>query len=169
MRLVLLILVIFTFFNPKWGSIVYIVFAALMGLWVILANISKVQVNNENGKYTPDEIEVIERYHLFFRYPFISRILSTMFSGMQIATFILVPWLLFKGQYIQSVVLIINYFVTQQLSVTLNPQFFLHDNVDKGKIKDPVYLEKFVRDMHNIDSALEKMYLKNQDSTVTTN
>ncbi len=158
MRFVILGLVIFTFFKPNMSSLIFITCAALLEIWAILTNLSKVKVKNEDNKYTPKEVEVIERYHIFFQYPMTSRMLSPILSAIQLSAFILVPWLLFKGLYIQAFIIGVNYFVAPQLAVILNPQFFLHDNLDKGKIKDQNYRERFIRDRHAINSALEKMY-----------
>lgn len=158
MRFVILAIVIFSFFKPFAGSILFIAVAAILELWVIIANKNKIKVKNDNNKYTWKEIEVIERYRLFFSFPFASRQLSAAFSGIQLAVFPLVPWFLYKGLYIQAVIIGLNYFITTQLSVILNPQFFLHDNLDKGKIKNPKHIAEYTEDMKAIDSALVKMY-----------
>jgi hypothetical protein len=160
MQLLVLLLIILTFFKPLIGSMFFIIIVALLELWIILANITKIQVNNDNNKYTLNEIKMIERYRLFFRYPFASRIFSPVFSGIQLAVFPLVPWLLIKGLYIQAVIIGLNYFVATQLAVILNPQFFLHDNLDKGKIKKPEQVIQLTEDMNTIDSAINKMYSK---------
>lgn len=159
MRLLILFLIIFTLFNAKIGSIVFISVALLTELWVFITNFSKIRIKNDDNKFTDGEIKIIEKYHLFFRFPMAGRVLSPMFSAIQLSVFILVPWLLFKGQYIQGIIIGLNYFVAGQIAVILNPQFFLHDNLDKNKIKDVDVRKDFEEDMHNIDSVLEKMYL----------
>jgi len=159
MRYIVLAVVILTFFKSTIGSWIFIALAAILELWVILANLTKIRVKNENNKYTPKEVEIIERYRLFFKYPFVSRILSPAFSAIHLAVFPLVPWLLIKGLYIQGVIIGLNYFVAAQLAVILNPQLFLHDNLDKGRIKDFEQILRFTEDMEAIDSALKKMYL----------
>ena len=154
MQIIILILIIFTFFNPNLGSWTFIVLSALLEVWIVLTNLSRIKVKNENNKYTSKEVEVIERYKLFFQYPFASKMLSPVFSAIQLSTFVLVPWLLYKGLYINAAIIGLNYFIAPQLAVILNPQFFLHDNIDKGKIKDTLQLLKFKQDMNAIDSAL---------------
>ncbi len=162
--IVTLILLAISFWKPNTGSILFISFAFLLECWIFLANLQKIEVKNENNKYTSKEVEVIKRYRLFFQYPIISRILSRMFSGIQLSVFILVPWLLFKGVYIQALIIGLNYFISQQLALILNPQFFLHNNLDKGKIKNPSVKSKMTEDMYAIDSALEKMYSKSPNT-----
>lgn len=107
---------------------------------------------------------MIEKYRIFFQFPFASRMLSPAFSAILLSAFLLVPWFIIKGLYIQAILVGLNYFVAGQLSVLTNPQFFLHDNLDKGKIKDPIMIFKFKSDMDAIDSALKKMYLSNKSS-----
>ena len=159
----ILLLVAISFWKPVIGSILFIVVAFLLEGWIFLANRSKIKVRNEDNKYTPKEVEVIERYRLFFQHPLACRILSRMFSAIQLAVFLLVPWLLFKGLYIQATIIGLNYFLSSQLAVILNPQFFLHDNLDKSKIKDLSMELAMTEDMNAIDSALEKMYLKREN------
>lgn len=158
MRLIAFVLVIFSFFSPSIGSWSFIGMAVLFETYALFLNLSKAKVKNNDKKYTNDEVEIIERYHIFFRYPMASRMLSPLFSAIQLSAFVLVPWLLLNGLFIQAILIGINYFVAQQFAVILNPQFFLHDNIDKGKIKDPIAKLQFTRDMHTIDSALKKMY-----------
>lgn len=159
MQLIILGIVILAFFEPLLGSWVFIIITAFLEVWVVLTNSIKIKVKNSNNKYTPHEVEMIEKYRIFFKYPFLSRNLSPIFSGIQLAIFPLVPWFLIKGLYIQAVIIGLNYFVATQLVVILNPQFFLHDNLDKGKIKDLIQEVRFRKDMEAIDSALKKMYL----------
>jgi hypothetical protein len=159
MQILVLILIIITFINPMIGSIIFMLVGGFLEILVILANQNKIRVKNNDNKYTLKEVEVVERYRLFFQYSFASKILSPIFSAIQLSVFILVPWLLYRGLFVNAIIIGINYFVAGQLAVILNPQFFLHDNVDKGKIKDPLQLLKYKQDMEAIDSALEKMYL----------
>jgi len=158
MKFLILGIVLLTFFKPIFGSWLFIIIVALMEIGIALISLSKIKVKNDNNKYTLKEIEMIERYRLFFQYPFASRELSSTFSAVQLAIFPLVPWLIIKGLFIQAIVIGINSFVATQLSVILNPQFFLHDNLDKGKIKKPEYITQFTEDMNAIDSALKKWW-----------
>lgn len=159
LKLFILALTIATFFYPNAGSIFFIVIAFILEINIFLMNLSKIKIKNDANKYTQEEEKVIGRYHLFFRYPMASRSFSAMLSAIQISALILVPWLLFKELYAQAITIGLNYFIAGQFAVILNPQFFLHDNLDKNKIKDPKMKLVFKEDMDNIDSALEKMYL----------
>lgn len=158
--LVILGFIIFTFFNPVWGSWVYIGFIALFEMFIVLNNSSKIKVDNKNNKYTPAEVRVIERYGVFFRFPLTSRGYSKLCSGIGMSAFIFVPWLLFNGLYVQAVLIGLNYFITGQLAVILNPQFFLHQEVEKRTdLLSEAYMI-YSADMEAIDSALFKMYSK---------
>lgn len=163
MKLVVSAFVIYVFFNPSLGSWLYLGLIILLMGWISLVSKQKITPKSPD-KYTPDEIAVIEKYPIFFQYPFVSRNLSATFSAIQLSTFILVPLLLIKMQYIQAIILGISYFFTAGYAVKLNPQFFLHDNLDKGKIKDFKTRWEFEMEMRAIDNALEKLYLKKHKS-----
>jgi len=154
-----LFFLIFSLLNPTIGSSIYIIFLILFETYITFVQINKIKVKNIDSKYTHAEIEIIERYHVFFQYPIVSRFFSSVLSGIQLSTFILTPWFLLKGLWIQGILVGINYFIASQLAVILNPQHFLHDNIEKNRIKDQELKERFKRDMEILDSALKKMYL----------
>ncbi|MDO8657596.1 MAG: hypothetical protein Q7K55_02550 [Candidatus Levybacteria bacterium] len=162
MQLLIVPLIIYSFINPNLGLTIFIVIVALLEAWIVICNLRKVKVKNENNKYTSKEVEVIEKYRLFFQYPFASKMLSPIFSAIQLSVYIMVPLAIFKGLYVHALLIGVNYFISTNLAVILNPQFFLHDNLDKGRIKDPSQLLKYRYDMDAIDSALKKMYLVNK-------
>lgn len=163
MRIIILALVIATIWKANIGSIVFILVAFLLESLSFFANakLSKSKWNNKNNIYNQNEVYVIEKYPLFFKFPIASRIFSATFSGIQMSAFILVPWLLYGGLYVQAIIIGINYFIAGQLSVINNPKFFLHDNLEKEKIKDETIKKEFTVEMNSIDSALEKMHLNN--------
>ena len=152
-------LLAFTFLNPLFGSWIFIGFICLLEIWIVLAGRTKIQVNNKNSKYTIDEVDIIEKYHLFFQFPVIARMLSKTFSAIQLSSFIFVPYMLFSGYWIQALIVLVQYFVVPQFAVTLNPQHFLTDNLSNNRIKDQKYRRRFEVDLEVLNSALEKMYL----------
>lgn len=166
MKIPVLLLLLGVLWKPFVGFLIYIYIAvyALMIIWILLdQKAGGVKVKNENNKYTLDEFQVIEKYYIFLRYPFVSRSLSAMFSGFQIAVFVLTPYFAYKALWIPAILVAISYFVSPQFSVKLNPQFFLHDNLDKGKIKDGhEFYQQYSTEMKAIDSTLAKMYLKKE-------
>src|SRR3989344_404072 len=137
MQVILIPLIILVIWKPFWGSIIYLVMYGMMIIWITQAGkYSQIKVNNKNNKWTDQEVKVIEKYNLFFQYPVACRILSTLFSGFQLAVFLLTPYLIYRGLWIPAIIIGVSYFISPQFSVTLNPQFFLHDNLDKGKFKE---------------------------------
>lgn len=160
MRLIILFLVIYAFINTSVGSTIFLIIAFILNAYIFILNKSKakVKLKKSSKNYTQGEIKMIEKYHIFFRYPTASRMLSPVFSAIQLSAFVLVPLFLYKSLWIQAVLTGVNYFIASQFAVILNPQFFLHDNVDKNKIKDQKMLEKYKKDMQVIDSALKKIY-----------
>lgn len=158
MKLVVLGLVIYAFFNAVVASWIFIAISFLLITWIFLANRDKVEVTNKK-KYNEVEIEMIETYHLFFRYPTMTRMLSRTFSAIQMATYVLMVLLLFKGLIVQFFLVAVIYFFSQQYAVILNPQFFHHDNIEHNRIKDDRQRLIVKMKMYAIDSALEKMYM----------
>jgi len=159
-------LVIYCFFNPNVGSWILIAIVALFEAWILLANQTKIKVKNKNNKYTQKEVELIEKYRLFFQYPFFCRSLSRVFSATQLSAFILVPLFLINSLIPQAIIIGINYFIASQFAVILNPQFFLHDNIDKRRVKDPKLIARYTENMLAIDSALKKMYQSRINKTL---
>lgn len=155
--LIVICLIVFTFVNPSMGSIVFIIVAGLVEGYCgfMIYNNPKLEIDN---KYNSEEKAVIKRYHVFFMYPGASRMLSAFLSAIQLSAFILTPYLVWKGYWVQGIIIGLNYFLASQFSVPLNPQHFLHESLDKGKIKNPIFEEKARTEMKAIDSALEKMY-----------
>jgi len=166
MKIIVYLLLFLVLWKPVIGFIVYLIVYGLMIVWILFVQTSsKIIVKNDDNKYTEQEIQAIEKYHIFFRSPVISRSLSAMFSGFQLAVFVLTPYLIYRGYLIPAIIIAISYFISPQFSVTLDPQFFLHDNLDKGKIKEGhKFYGKFKEEITSIDSALGKMYLKQKDN-----
>lgn len=160
LMLILLILLMLVFITPTLGSWLYIAIIFLLELVIILAGRNKIRVKNNDNKYTNEEIRIIEKWPLFFQYPMASRSFSSFFSGVQVLSFIFIPFMLIKGYWPQMIVGILQYFIAPQFAVPLNPQHFLRDNLTKGRIKNHEYKIEFEKDYKVLESALDKMYLK---------
>jgi len=153
--ILVLVLLTIIFFAPSFGSWLFIVVTVLLELWIMLLQDRKIK---NNGKYSSSEIEIIERYNVFFQYPITSRKLSRIFSGIQLSTFVFVPYMFILGNWIAGIIGVIQYFVVSQFAVTLNPQHFLNENMKNDNIKDFSFKMKVGTDLLALNSALEKMY-----------
>ena len=98
----------------------------------------------------PDEVAVVKKYHLFFKFPFASREFSGALSGIQLSTFLWVPWLLYNGLWITAVAIAGNYFVASFLAMQLNPRLFLQ----RASGPAALYAQS---ELLAIDSALAKL------------
>lgn len=162
------VLFILTLFYPKAGSIAYIVVAAILGGFVFGANRGGTAIDNSDTRFTAEEVEVIERYHLFFRYRMLSRYLSAAFSGMQLLTFLIVPFLLFKTQYIQAAIIAASYYFAGKLSALLNPKHFIAAKIRNAGEKNAAYAILLMCEMDTIDAVLDKERLNHISQSGTS-
>ena len=104
-------------------------------------------------EWTSEEVDIISKYYLFFRYPYACRSLGANASGVYLFGFVLGILLIFHHEWMYSTMVIINATVSMFLQSKLNPVFFLHDAVEKRKKE--VYREE----MMLVDSICKKMFL----------
>lgn len=156
--LIIVAFIAFVLYNPGAGAIIFIAMTAIIEMYAGYLVYKKPELKIDK-KYSEFEQEIIRKYHIFFMYPVAARALSSFLSGIQLSVFILTPYLILKGFWIHGIIIGLNYFLASQFSVPLNPQHFLHDNLDKGKIKDAEFARKARLEMNAIDSIMEKMYL----------
>jgi len=131
LKVLIIAFVVLTFIYPTNASLSYVIFLMLFEGYIFLLNkIDKPILRN------PDELSLSERaalkkYHLYFKYPFAASSFSSTLSSVQLATIVLVPWLLYKQIWIQAGMILSNYIFAAYLAQRLNPIFFLHNAVEK--------------------------------------
>lgn len=156
-KLIALALIIFSLINSL-GSTVFIIFIMLFESYIFLSHKSskKYVINSlaHRISLTLPEESAAKRYPLLFIWPMTSRGYSSTLSLIQMATIILVPMMLIKHLWIKGVIIAINYIIAGKLAVLTNPQFFLHDAVEKRKKL------MFLEEMESVDSIMEKLYSK---------
>lgn len=84
--------------------------------------------------FTPDEVAVIKKYSLLFRFPFASRESSGALSMIGLSSFLWVPWLAYNGLWVLAAIVVLNYFVVGPLSAKLSPSVFLNKAASQGAI-----------------------------------
>lgn len=120
---------IWSFFNPVLAAKVFIILVGLFEGYIIL--MSRIGRPDNLGAFNPpyylnpDEVAVVKRYHLFFRFPFASRELSAALSGIQLSSLVWVPWLLYQQEWLAAIALALNFFIAATLAMQLNPRLFL--------------------------------------------
>ena len=144
-------MIIWSFFQPFVASVVFFICIGLLeGYLLFLNNSGKPLIKNQ-GELNDNENMVLKKYHIYFYYPFTASSLSSTLSLIQITTFIIVPWLLYKHIWIQAVLIGLNWFPSALLSRILNPMFFLHNAVEKKEN------EMLREEMLAVDSVCEKI------------
>lgn len=149
-----LILLIGSFFEPEGASISYIIFLLIFEGYLIFLDMSGQNIDTSKFNLNILEEPIFKKYFLFFSFPYTSKLLSSVLSGIQILTFIWVPWLLIKGKIWQSVIIGLNYFIAAYLAVKLNPLFFLSKEIEK-KLK-----VELINEISLIESIIDKIINK---------
>lgn len=121
---------VWSFFNPIWASRVFlfVFIAAFEGYIFLMSRAGRpdhLEAFTEPFYLSPDELTVVKKYHLFFKFPFASRDFSGALSGIQLSTVIWVPWLLYNDMWLTAIAIGLNYFIVAPLAMQLNPRLFL--------------------------------------------
>ncbi len=146
---------IWSFFEPLWASKVFLfgfmlVFEGYIYLMSRAGRPDSLVAFSEPFRFNPDEVSVVKKYHLFFSFPFATREFSGAISGVQLSSFIWVPWLFYNGLWITAIAVGMNYFIAGWLAMHLNPRLFLQQGANTGHAFA-------MRELHAIESALEKL------------
>lgn len=140
--LVLIGITLWAFVNPIYASYAYIGTIALVEGYLlfmgILGNKSNLDDAPSFAIFTEVEKQVFKKYYLYFIYPFASRSLSSLMSGIQLSSFIWVPWMLYNRQWVQAIVIGINYFAAIEFAGRLNPGYFLQEAAEKSGADDVI-------------------------------
>ena len=150
LMLIPIVFIVWSLFQPQIASNVFIVFFLLLEIWILLDHFTG-KPKTQTNIFTNAEWKVFKKYHLYFRFPFTSRLLSPVISGIQLSAFIFGPWLLYRKLWTQAIVIGLNYFVAGKVAVKLNPRVFLHDAVENHG--DVVLMEE----MTTVDRVCEKI------------
>lgn len=162
------------FIFPKFGSWVYIIFLFLYEGFYFQTQQSHRRTmvktsKSEEWEYSPEETDLMKEYPTFFFFTLNSRGISAKMATIQFLTFIIVPWLLFKGMWFHALIIGLNYFVATNLAVVFNPQFYMQDFIDnidvkkkRGKLhlsqRDSSLCHKYSRELNIINGILSKKY-----------
>jgi len=158
---------IWSFFEPLWASKIFLFgfILAFEGYIYLMSRAGRpdnLEPFSEPFYLTPDEVSVVKKYHLFFKFPFASREFSGALSAVQLSSFIWVPWLLYSGLWLTAIAIGFNYFIAGWLAMQLNPRLFLQRGAN-----GPAAVFA-ITELHAIDSALEKLQNHSRaKSTVT--
>ena len=82
--------------------------------------------------FTREEAEFIGRFRFYFAYPELSRQVSSALAAAGLTALVLVPWLLYKGQFPQAILIGMNLLVVAKFTKALAPQMILRIRAHKG-------------------------------------
>ena len=120
-------------FMPKIASYIYLGIYGIFFLYLLIIDSMKPTLNHD--KWTKDEIEIFKKYHLSLRFPFGARDMSCYLNGFRWAGFLWIILLLINQMWISSFIILCAFFLTSDMSVRLDPFFFLGQAVQNGQIK----------------------------------
>ena len=150
-KIITTILLIISFFYPLQASWIFVAFLVFLEGYLFLSSKKRKYSFSKDTCFNEEEQKIIEKYHLYFRYPFTARSLSTSLSFISISAILFVPWLLYNYLWPQAIIIGLNYFIAQLLSTKLNIRFYLHDAVERLK------KEEHRKEMMMVDSICEKI------------
>jgi len=142
-------LFVWSLFQAAIASYVFVGLAALFVAYLFFIDITN-RPKPDPLLWAPDEIEIMQKYHLALRFPFGARDLSCYLNGIRWSSLIWVPWLLWNHLWIPAAFLVVNFFVTASLSTRLDPFFFLSDAVKRGQTR-------FVGELATLQAVQEKL------------
>ncbi|MFC1782429.1 hypothetical protein ACFL02_02455 [Planctomycetota bacterium] len=131
LKLITIGLIVWSFLHPLYASISFIVFFCIIEAYIILLNYIDKPTTKNTDELTEIEVEVLRKYHLYFRYPFVAMSLSSTLFYFQLSIIIFIPWLFYNHLWIPAVIIGLNYFSSAILSKILNPRKYLHHLVEK--------------------------------------
>jgi len=159
---------IWSFFNPIEGA-KYFVFFVIIGIqgYLLLAgrlgNLDGLTKEGSPYDFSENEIDVIKKYPLYFQYPYAARELSSALSGIQLISFLWIPWLLFQHLWLYAIYIAINIFFSGYLAKSYCPIVFL-----KAKQNSPDSLVSLLAsgELHSLESARVKILQYSQSLNV---
>ena len=80
----------------------------------------------------PDESDVIRRYALYFGRPAMAREVASTLAAGGLATLVLVPWLIYKLQWAQAILIGVMLFAVGRLTKLVSPVYALRLAGSKG-------------------------------------
>ena len=79
-----------------------------------------------------DEADIVHRYPFYFARPELARECASMVAALGLASLVLVPWLTYKLQWAQAIVIGIFLFPIGRLTRALSPHLSLRTAANKG-------------------------------------
>ena len=125
----------FTFLRSE-VSWIYLAAMAAFEIWLLrrLGSVRKgpVAVGEPPYRFDAEEAELVGRYRFYFTYPVVAREASSVLSALGLTALVLVPWLIYKLEFIQAFLVGVNLFLVARFTRQLAPLLALRVRANKG-------------------------------------
>lgn len=141
-KIVIIGLLAWGFFSPAFASWIFIGWLIIYEGFIFFNYLSgrKLQIKG----LTPSENQLVQKFNLSFRYPFIARKSS---KSLVMIAFVAIVWvilLIINKQYIQAVIILLNLYLANKLAYLNNPVFY-SGNVSEKDYSIKREKEEFMR------------------------
>jgi len=153
---------VWSLFQFRQATNLYILTLGLLELYLLITS-ERGKKYIDKSKWSDKEVVLLQRYNLYFRYPFTSKSLSKALSLIQLMSFVWIPWLLYNRLWIQAIIMGLSYIEAGARAAELNPRFYLHDAVEKR------HMLKYLQDMLTVDSICEKLSKSTSEDVLEPN
>jgi hypothetical protein len=123
------------FFSPPPGSWVFavaeLVFLAWLAREVRKADAAPLAAA-ASEPLKPDEAEIVRRFAFYFTRPPLAREFASILAALGLASLVLVPWLTYKLQWAQAILIGLLLFAVARLTKLLGPLFALRLAANTG-------------------------------------
>jgi len=118
---------------PYAAGYTYVGIYALFAGYLLL--IDRLKPNPSTDRYSLKEVEIIKKYHLALKFSFGAKDMSVFLNGFRWSGILWVILFLFNQMWIPAIFTVITFFITADISVRLDPFFFLGQAVQSGQMQ----------------------------------
>ena len=123
-------LFIWSLFMPLFGTYAYIAIYFLFTVYLVL--VDNLRPTPDPEKWTPSETQIIRKYHLALKFSFGSRDMSVFLNGFRWSGILFIVLSVYHQLWFAAAFIIIAFFFTADISVRLDPFFFLSQAAQSG-------------------------------------
>lgn len=157
---------VLSFYHPELGSWIYIVLFVFMLQGAMLFSMTMQQrlpvaAMEPPYHFSTEEAEFVRRYRFAFKYPAVAQTISSMLAAMGMIGLILSPWLVYRLQWTQGIIIGADVILIGFLTRLLNPKYTLVVAAHRGNRQAQTNIELF-------NGAWRKIFAVNNSGTQQT-